>query len=295
MNNRLAAFDAFLKRTAPFMSQVISKLHGQLGDDWACEFSEALERLYGDDDVALEQAVSGYVAFALEALKLQVAFRKTGRYPEKGYAQAAEEVYNNPDYMRSLYLPGNLLCHYLWPHHYQQLRWFRERFAPRVVQLSSGEFYDVGTGTGFYSRELLRVSQTTTGVAFDVSSSSLDFARTQIAAYGLQERWTGVLRDVCSAQAIVARPILMCVEVLEHLAEPEAFLAVLRKLLSAGGVGFVTAAINAANRDHIYLYRSAEDVLAQITAAGFTVLEYGSWESEGSGELVPAVAAFILE
>jgi len=55
--------------------------------------------------------------------------------------------------------------------------------------------------------------------------------------------------------------------------------------------------ITAPEADHIYLYWSADDVIRQLTAAGFKVLDYQ--EEPGyrgqPGEPVPKVAAFIVQ
>jgi 2-polyprenyl-3-methyl-5-hydroxy-6-metoxy-1,4-benzoquinol methylase len=68
-------------------------------------------------------------------------------------------------------------------------------------------------------------------------------------------------------------PFLVNVEVLEHLQDPVQFLESLRTMLAPGGYGFITAAINAAERDHIYLYESPEEVQQHLEQAGFLVLE----------------------
>ena len=50
-----------------------------------------------------------------------------------------------------------------------------------------------------------------------------------------------------------------------------AFLVGLKKLTTLGGRLFVTAALNAAHADHIYLYRKPEEIIAQVEAAGMHV------------------------
>jgi hypothetical protein len=63
----------------------------------------------------------------------------------------------------------------------------------------------------------------------------------------------------------------MCIEVLEHLEDPPEIICALRRLLAPGGRAFITAAVNAAHADHIYFYRSAADVEAQLIEAGFAI------------------------
>jgi 2-polyprenyl-3-methyl-5-hydroxy-6-metoxy-1,4-benzoquinol methylase len=91
-------------------------------------------------------------------------------------------------------------------------------------------------------------------------------------------------------------PVVQCIEVLEHLSDPQLFLDHLRKLLRPGGHGFVTAALTAPNADHIYLYWTPAEVIAQLEKAGFVVRDYvEELAYEGQpGEIVPKVAAFIV-
>ena len=91
----------------------------------------------------------------------------------------------------------------------------------------------------------------------------------------------------------------MCsIEVLEHLEDPNLFLHGLFKSGKAGGgSGFISAAINAPNADHIYLYGSYLEVQKQIEAAGFDILDYcndEAYEPRRNGDLVPVNAAFIV-
>jgi hypothetical protein len=115
-------------------------------------------------------------------------------------------------------------------------------------------------------------------------------------AFGVADRYEGVLADAMAGEL---RPVqwLICIEVLEHLEDPLAWLARLREAVIPGGRAFITAALNAAQLDHIYLYENCEQVIVQLEAAGFTV-EQGflanAHKPSAPGVPVPAVAAFIV-
>ena len=64
----------------------------------------------------------------------------------------------------------------------------------------------------------------------------------------------------------------MC-EVLEHVEEPLALLRTLRKMVAPGGNAFISAPVNGPACDHIYLFRSIEDVAAMVREAGFGIVE----------------------
>lgn len=268
----LDRLEARFRAASPVFRDAVARSRSALGEGWAASFEQALVRLLPDDE-SLVAAVSGYSRFALEVLRLQARFEKDGVYATKSYSDVSHEVYANDDYMSSCYLPGLLLSNYLWPHHYRQTRYFEEIFVGEMARRRAEHFYDVGTGTGLYSRLALVGAPRTVGVGIDISPSSKAFAERHVEAFGLSDRYSVVLRDVV---ADPERPVdwLICVEVLEHLEDPVEFLGALRAMLRHGGKAFIGTALNAANADHIYLYRTADEVKIQLEQAGFLVEQY---------------------
>ena len=292
----VSRFEEMMSKKAPYMASTVNKGRITFGETWEERFDETLQHLF-NDQVLMENAIEGYIRFALEATKLQKRFEKERQYIPKSYQEAAESVYHNESYMLNLYLPGILLSHYLWPHHYRQLCYFHDKFVPRVFASVDKSFCDVGVGSGFYSRQLLSASSESIGAAFDISKYAQSFAIQQVAAFGLLNRWHCKLQDVLTQMPEETWPVLMSVEVLEHLEDPVSFLHQLRKMLRKGGVGFITVALTAPNEDHIYLYKEAEDVLAQLLTVGFEVIDYRiemSYQPKRD-EPVPRIGAFIVQ
>ena len=90
---------------------------------------------------------------------------------------------------------------------------------------------------------------------------------------------------------------VFCVELLEHLEDPNALLIGLKTLCAKDGKLFVTAALNAAHDDHIYLYRNPQEVLDQVEAAGFNVEHYflaNAYIPNKLGVPVPSALAMVL-
>jgi len=195
------------------------------------------------------------------------------------------------------YLPGLLLSHYLWPHHYRQLRFFETAFVERMRVAGATLFVEVGVGTGLYSGALLRSLPEAQGLGLDISPWSKAFCERQLSSQALADRYEVQLRDVTAASLAPKAEWLVCVEVLEHLDDPVAFLRALRANLAHGGSAFITAAVNAAHADHIYLYRDAGEVLAHLRQAGFS-LEQGfvgaAYKPRVPGIPVPEVVAFVV-
>ena len=151
-------------------------------------------------------------------------------------------------------------------------------------------FCDVGTGTGFYSKELLVALGGIQGHGFDISKASVKYAN------GLMRKWDVARRYTTTVGGVEpgAFDAFLCVELLEHLTHPAAFLVGLNAAVIPGAVGFVTAALDAANRDHVYLYRTADKVQAQLEPAGFTVLDSETFTAY-EGDVVPRIAAFVVQ
>ena len=280
---------------SPVFRDAVARSRETLGEHWATLFDRALVRLLPDDQ-ALAAAVAGYSRFALEALRLQARFERDRLYAPKSYLDVAEKVYDNDAYMTSCYLPGLLISNYLWPHHYRQLRYFEEVFVAEMVRRRAEHFYDVGVGTGLYSRLALVGAPRSLGLGIDISPSSQYFAEQHVGAFGVSDRYAVELRDIVKHPAV---PLdwLICVEVLEHLEDPVEFLRALRTMLRPGGRAFIGTALNAANADHIYLYRTADDVRIQLGQAGFSVQQYfcaTAGTPRDASVPVAEVAAFIV-
>ncbi len=197
--------------------------------------------------------------------------------------------------MTRLYLPGIFLSHFLWRHHYRQLQFYRRRFLPRLAELEDKRFYEVWTGTGTYTVQVFQQDRTFHGIGIDISPASRTFTAAQVGAWGFGPSFTALDVNVMGAD-LEPLPAIQTIEVLEHLSDPIAFLKGVRRLLRQDGVGFIAAALTAAQVDHLYLYWTPDEVIEHLHAAGFRVLEHDVEAGYGGrpGEIVPRVAAFIV-
>ncbi|MFZ5542147.1 MAG: class I SAM-dependent methyltransferase [Pseudomonadota bacterium] len=298
-DNQSAAHLALLQSTFDakhrFCRGLIGRALESFGRPWAADFERTLESLLGDP-ATLASAAKGYAAFAFDSMRRQKAFESAREYPNKTYEQAAAEVYFNEKHMAEEYLPGLLLSHYLWPHHYRQIQFFDTAFLAAMALEERPVFAEVGVGTGLYSRRILERLQHAQGAGYDISPSSCAFAARHIAAVGASGRYDMRCQD------ILAKPMeptrwLICVEVLEHLEDPVSLLRALKSSLAPGGRAFITAALNAAHADHIYLYRNAEEVWQHLDKAGFALEQSfvgAAYPPPAPGIPVPLAAAFVV-
>ena len=261
---------SILNQKAPYLSGVFDKMFSEFGTTWAERFEACLSPIFSQDLARLETAVDGYVRFAIEGMILQKKFNKTRVYEAKTYAEAASEVYQNREYMFSMYLPGILLSHYLWRHHYTQLNYFYSDFLPLAIKHGGQNFFDIGTGSGFYSKEMLLNLKNSTGQGFDMSPFSLEYTTNTLSSFGFAHRFKTNLINIFEVNDKKS-PFIVNIEVLEHLEDPQSFLNQLFKMMEPKGLGFISAAISAPNADHIYQYNNLGEVLKQIEIAGFKI------------------------
>lgn len=293
----IAYLAKILSADAPYLVGVIAKQHARFGNSWLDAFEGDLGIMFAGNQDGLTRATRGYIKFALDGMLLQKRFDKTRLYEPKSFDQATEEVYGNKDYMHGMYLPGIYLSHFLWRHHYLQHLRFHEQVVPLMLAHGGNKFYDVGVGTGFYSRELLRSLPDVTGVGFDLSDHSLSYTEAMISTFGLDGRYKAIKQNILDTPAPDPVPFIMSVEVLEHLEDPLCFLKGLYALLLPGGIGMITAAVTAPNADHIYLYQNLDEVVEQVKSAGFSIIDAASdlaYEPTKQSESVPINASVIV-
>jgi 2-polyprenyl-3-methyl-5-hydroxy-6-metoxy-1,4-benzoquinol methylase len=293
---KLGCLSEALRGKFRFVGGAVPRGYEIFGEVWADEFEYVLSCLF-PTQTAIADAAKGYAAFSMQSMRLQAAFDREGKYKCKTYEQASNEVYFNESHMMREYLPGLLLSHFLWPHHYRQIQFFKSSFVQAMRASSATDFLEVGIGTGLYSSLMLRDLPLVRGMGMDISPWSKSFTERQLAAMGLANRYEAELRDVTTKPMERKADWLVCVEVLEHLDDPVTFLRGLRRNMSHGAKAFITAALNAAHTDHIYLYRNGAEVLAHLIEAGFTLEQSytaTAYKSVSPGVPVPEAAAFLV-
>jgi len=292
----LAQLAETLHENHRFTGDIVERSAALFGESWAEEFEPVIQALFPGRQPVMS-AAKGYAAFAMQSMRLQAVFERDRLYKAKTHDQASIEVYFNARHMMEEYLPGLLLSHFLWPHHFRQLQFFDSAFVQAMRVAGANSFMEVGVGTGLYSSFLLRKLPEIYGRGMDISPSSKQFTELQMNAFDIGNRYQVELRDVTVHPVERKSDWLVCVEVLEHLDDPVTFLRGLRRNMSDNSKAFITAALNAAHADHIYLYRSPDEVLAQLDEAGFTLEQSfvgAAYKPSAQGVPVPQAAAFIV-
>lgn len=216
-------------------------------------------------------AALGFLGLNKEILKEEMSFRQTGQYSATGsdLDKVAADVYHNPDVMDRYYLVGLYDTYFLWPHHFRLLQFYRQQF------LKTGDppshIMEWGVGHGLLTLEAMQWWPQSVAAIVDLSAYSLQFANRLLATAGLGERVSSQEGDILQLQDCPKTDRLICSELLEHVPRPDLLLQRVRQALADGGLAYLTGAINAPQPDHVYLFRSDQELLRMIEEQGLTV------------------------
>ena len=173
----------------------------------------------------------------------------------------------------------DVVSHYLWPQHYNMLVGFRSGTLRRLGS-SAKLFYEVGVGCGMYSKAILDFIPDIRGIGIDISEYSLRFTQSMVNQFGHESRYNTLKHDIYLGIEEQA-DFLVCQEVLEHLEDPDSFCKALFDMVRPGGQAYITAALNAAHSDHIYLFSQPLELEEMLRNAGLS-----QWDSKKSLQLV---------
>jgi 2-polyprenyl-6-hydroxyphenyl methylase / 3-demethylubiquinone-9 3-methyltransferase len=134
----------------------------------------------------------------------------------------------------------------------------RTQFVAERARLPGTRVLDVGCGGGLLAEALARAGATVT--AIDLAPAMIEAARAHASAAGVTIDYR-----VASAEAVAcAEPgafdVVTCMELLEHVPDPAAFLATLAGLLRPGGQMFIST-----------IHRNFKSFLSAIVAAEYVL------------------------
>ncbi len=122
---------------------------------------------------------------------------------------------------------------------------------------------DVGCGGGLLSEPMRRMGFTVTGL--DASEKNIGTARAHAAQGGLDIRYLNQTVEQLAASGEVQYDVVLCMEVIEHVTDPQAFLQTCASLVKPGGVLFC-ATLNRTLKSHALAIVGAEYILRWVPA-----------------------------
>lgn len=133
----------------------------------------------------------------------------------------------------------------------------RAQFVAERTKLAGARVLDVGCGGGLLCEALARAGATVTGI--DLAPGMIDVARLHAAEQGLDITYNVVAAEEVSG----GFDVVTCMEMLEHVPDPERMTATLATLVKPGGAVFVST-INRNLKSFLLAIVAAEYLLSLI-------------------------------
>lgn len=232
---------------------------------------ERLARLHGLNRKNFLRAVDGYIKYSFEFLKEQAFFLQKQSYRYNKFDTVFESIYSNEEVMESYYLDGLYLTLIFWPNHWRILRIFNNflRSLPK-----EGRALDIGTGHGYYLARLLCKKPFWFGSGIDISPYACDYACRMLLAESISPKRFEVIQ--VDARSNITKldnnyQIIIMTEIIEHVENPVLLIKNAITKLNKGGKIFFTTAVNSAAYDHIWLFKSTDEIKSMIRSSGLEI------------------------
>ena len=222
--------------------------------------------------------VDAYNSMLNEMRRLQIDFRKTGRYQDLETESVADDIYHNSQRMLR-YMLGLGLSQILWENHYKIYRFFRESLQN---QPTPTRYLEIGAGHGLYLAAAIEDLSESKFSVIDISQTALDTTVGILRAFGLDPNQVALTcSDALTMDSSTATyDFITMGEVLEHVEFPGTLLRTVGRLLSPNGRMFITTCANCPAVEHIYLFRNVSEIRELFETAGYYVEEERFWASE---------------
>lgn len=217
----------------------------------------------------LNVLTKGYMHFVNDVNRSQRYYEKRKEYQNKSYAEVYDKVYSNAQYM-NLYHWGVFTTTFAWEHHLNLYQYFMKYFVNEVAE--HGELLDLGSGSGIWSLLFLRKKRNWHANGIDISDYSIANARQLSVASGFSDKSSFIVGDALTYRAKDKVDAVVSCFLLEHLEEPEKLFFNVADNLKTGGYAFITAALTAAEVDHIFEFRRESELIKLAEDHGFRAI-----------------------
>lgn len=240
-----------------------------------------------------------YLTIVEDTFREQIYFMTNKHYRYNKFSDVADHVYHNTEYM-DRYMYGLAISSFLWPNHIKMAREF-EQTLPKE---QAGRYLEIGPGHGHHIMSAMKLSAYDEFIGVDISSASIKQTQSIVEHFheDVDSRFKLKQMDFLDGTEFAADEFDAVVmgEVLEHVERPELFLRRIREIVKPDGYVFITTCINAPAIDHIYLWRSTDELEKLITDCGLSItsalrLPYEGKTIEESTEQALAInVAYVL-
>jgi SAM-dependent methyltransferase len=236
------------------------------------QFSDNYIGYLASQGIPLEWMVAAYLRLCDDVVQCQFYFQKTGRYPAANQKAAVyENIYNSESRMKA-YMIGLALSLYLWPTHYEIFSFLKSEITKYSNSVHS--YLEIGPGHGLFLISAIDIFENLEKVvAVDISKESIRETQS-IIKYFLGDKVKEMEFNVCDILKYTPDEefeFVVAGEVLEHVEEPHEVLRRVRSLLKDSGRCFISTCTNAPAPDHLYHFKTIDEIEKLIANNGFSI------------------------
>jgi 2-polyprenyl-3-methyl-5-hydroxy-6-metoxy-1,4-benzoquinol methylase len=228
-----------------------------------------VENYFSKLDLSAERVASDYLKMIKDMRTEGLYFFKEGKYRCENQQIANENVYSKPEVM-TYYMNALLVSQIMWKHHFNIFMYFQKQLRELFKNRTSLKILDIGPGHGFFSFIIKKEFPTYEKIdAVDISETSLQMTK-NILGYD-SDKIRYFLKDIFDYDDSEKYDFIVLGEVLEHLDEPRNILRKLSNLLNPGGFLWLTTPTNSPALDHVYLFKTKEEIITLVEECGFKI------------------------
>ena len=218
----------------------------------------------------IEYLAESYLTIVMDTIREQIYFQKHGTYRHSTFAEVANDVYFNPEYMAH-YMYGLAFTSFLWPNHLAMFSFFKKTLPHNVP----GKYLEIGPGHGYYLMTAMQQSGYGSFLGVDISDTSVAMTKELVGHFlaGENKPFDVKCLDFLAARNLAEKSFDAVVmgEVLEHVEQPKLFLRRIHEIAKDNAYIYLTTCINAPEIDHIYLFKTPEKIAQMFMECGLEI------------------------
>ncbi len=264
------------------------KIHGNIAfikEKYPVQFEEllGLVQLYFNNlDLTSERIASDYLKMINDMRAEGLYFYRHGKYRCDNQKIADEYVYSKPEVM-TYYMNALLVSQIMWKHHFNIFMYFQEHLKTLFANQKQLNILDIGPGHGFFSFLIKKEFPDYEKIDIvDISETSLQMTKNIIGFDG--DKINYFKKDIFDYDDSKKYDFIVLGEVSEHLDEPEKILRKLSNLLNPDGLLWLTTPTNSPALDHVYLFKTKEEVLTLVEQSGLNTIASCNYFAEDMDE-----------
>jgi 2-polyprenyl-3-methyl-5-hydroxy-6-metoxy-1,4-benzoquinol methylase len=222
----------------------------------------------GDD--LWPKTIEGYKKFVADVNRSQMKYEKTEEYMNASYEDVFKNVYDNAEFME-MYHWGVYITTFAWEHHLELHKYFNESFLDLFPD-EELQAIDLGAGSGIWSMFIADRNNKWKTIAVDISEKSVALTTKFIECNDFSNNIVMKADDALTYKTDELNDFGVSCFLIEHLENPINLLENLNENLKPGAYAFVTAALTAAEIDHIFEIKKESELILMAEKAGFRVI-----------------------